>query len=253
MARLDDAAAVVTGASSGIGRAIARRFADEGAQVTVASRSPEPREGDTPTHELIREEGGDAQFVETNVRSTDDIRAALDATVDAYGSLDVAVNNAGQFIGMEPIGEVDEETFEDQIGVNVEGVYFSAKEAFERMREQDDGGSIINVSSLGGLRGLPNASLYSTAKGAVTNLTRELAVEAGPEGVRVNALAPGVVETAMTTEDEQIAGTMTDQIPLGRDGRPGEVADAAVFLASDDAAYVNGHNLVVDGGLGASV
>lgn len=250
--RLQGRNTLVTGASSGIGRAIARRFAEEGATVTVASRTPSPRSDGTPTHERIEREGNDAQFVETDVSDNGDIEAAIDAAITAYGSLDVLVNNAGVFAGMTPIDDVDETTYEEALSVNLDGVYFGCRAAADVMKDQDGAGAIVNLSSVAGLNGLPQASLYSTAKGGVTNLTRELAAELGPHDIRVNAIAPGIVETKMAAEDAEITGAMTEDIPLGRDGQPDEVADVATFLASEEASYVNGHTLVVDGGLSAS-
>jgi NAD(P)-dependent dehydrogenase (short-subunit alcohol dehydrogenase family) len=247
--RLDGKAAVVTGGSSGNGRAIARRFAEEGAKVTVADVRTDPRLGGEPTHESIRDAGGDAQFVQTDVTSIEDLRGAVDATVGAYGSLDVMVNNAGVERQL-PITEATADDFEWLMGINVRGVYFGCQVAVEVMQSQGSG-SIINMSSIGGIRGLENSSLYCTSKGAVTNLTRQVAVEAGPDGVRVNAVNPGIVETAMTKEDGDTAGGLVAQTPLGRAGQPEEVADVALFLASDESSYVTGHNLVVDGGVTA--
>jgi len=248
--RLNGKAAVVTGASSGNGRAIARRFAHEGASVTIADVQEEPRLGGTPTHELIDEEGGDAQFVETDVRSIEAVRGAIDATVEAYGSIDVMVNNAGVDRHL-PIEEVGEEDYAWLMDINLKGLYFGCQAATEAMRAQESGGTIVNMSSMAGLVGLEDSSLYCASKGAITNLTRELAIELGPDEIRVNALNPGVIETALTTEDEDTATKHVDRIPLGRNGQPEEVAGVAAFLASDDASYVTGHNLVVDGGFTA--
>ncbi|MDS0294934.1 SDR family NAD(P)-dependent oxidoreductase [Halogeometricum luteum] len=245
--RLQGKTALVTGGSSGNGRAIARRFAEEGARITVADVREDPRMGGEPTHELIASEGGDAQFVQCDVSSVNDLRAAVDVTVEAFGSLDVMVNNAG-VERQKPLEDVTEEDYEWLMDINLKGVFFGSQAAVEAMRDQDDGGSIINMSSIGGIRGLENSSLYCTSKGGVTNLTRELAVEHGENGVRVNALNPGFIETAMTMEDGDTAGGILGQTPLGRAGQPEEVADAALFLASDESSFVTGHNLVVDGG-----
>jgi NAD(P)-dependent dehydrogenase (short-subunit alcohol dehydrogenase family) len=245
---LSDQSTLVTGAASGIGRAIADRFAREGASVTVADIRREPREDGRPTDERIVERGDTAQFVETDVSAVKDVRAAVEQTVDEYGRLDVVVNNAGVFPGSQPIENVDEEAYNWLMDINLKGVYFGSTLAAERMREQETGGSIINVSSIAGLVGYDDASVYCASKGAIANLSRELAVELGPDGIRVNAINPGVIETAMTTQDAAVSGTMNEQIPLQRDGQPEEIAGAALFLASDDATYVTGHNLVVDGG-----
>lgn len=248
--RLSGKVALVTGASSGNGRAIARRFAREGARVTVADVREEPRLGGEPTHEHIEADGGVAQYIETDVTDVDAIRAAVEATVDAYGSLDVMVNNAGVERQL-PIEEATEEDFAWLMDINLKGVYFGCQVAIDVMLEQDEGGSIVNMSSIAGIRGLANSSLYCTSKGGVTNLTRELAVEHGENGIRVNALNPGFIETAMTMEDGDTAGGILDQTPLGRAGQPEEVADAALFLASDESSFVTGHNLVMDGGFTA--
>jgi len=248
--RLQGKTALVTGGSSGNGRAIARRFADEGANVTVADVREDPRMGGEPTHDLIEGEGGNAQFVTCDVSSIDDLRAAVDATVDAFGSLDVMVNNAG-VERQKPLGEVTEEDYEWLMDINLKGVFFGSQAAVEVMRGQEAGGSIINMSSIGGIRGLANSSLYCASKGGVTNLTRELAVEHGEHDIRVNALNPGFIETAMTMEDGDTAGGILEQTPLGRAGQPEEVADAALFLASDESSFVTGHNLVMDGGFTA--
>jgi len=248
--RLQGKTALVTGGSSGNGRAIARRFAEEGANITVADVREDPRMGGEPTHDLIESEGGNAQFVHCDVSSIEDLHAAVDATVEAFGSLDVMVNNAG-VERQKPLGEVTDEDYEWLMDINLKGVFFGSQAAVKVMREQEDGGSIINMSSIGGIRGLENSSLYCTSKGGVTNLTRELAVEQGKHDIRVNALNPGFIETAMTMEDGDTAGGILDQTPLGRAGQPDEVADAALFLASDESSFVTGHNLVMDGGFTA--
>lgn len=248
--RLAGDVAIVTGASSGNGRAIARRFAEEGASVTVADIRTEPRLGGKPTHELIAENGGDAQFVETDVSSIEDLRNAVDETVAAFGSLDVMVNNAG-VERQRPIVEVTAEDYDWLMQINLKGVYFGCQAAIEAMQAQGNGGAIINLSSIGGIRGLANSSLYCTSKGGVTNLTRELAIEQGGHGIRVNALNPGVIETAMTMKDGETADGLLESTPLSRAGTPDEVADAALFLGSDEASFITGHNLVVDGGFTA--
>jgi NAD(P)-dependent dehydrogenase (short-subunit alcohol dehydrogenase family) len=133
------------------------------------------------------------------------------------------------------------------MAVNAKGVFFGSQAAAKQMINQETGGAIINMSSVGGIRGVAGTSAHSTAKGGVTNLTRTLAAELGPTGIRVNAVSPGVIETAMTTVDSDLAGQLTEQNPLRRDGTPEEVASVVTFLASDDAAYVNGQNIAVDG------
>jgi NAD(P)-dependent dehydrogenase (short-subunit alcohol dehydrogenase family) len=248
--RLEGKTAIVTGGSSGNGRAIARRFAEEGAAVTVADVREDPRMGGEPTHELIAAAGGDALYVETDVSDVDDLRNAVSETVATFGGLDVMVNNAG-VERQRPCGEITEEDYDWLMDINLKGVYFGSQAAIEEMRTRGEGGAVINMSSIAGIRGLENSSLYCTSKGGVTNLTRQLAVEHGEHGIRVNALNPGFIETAMTMEDGETAGGILEQTPLGRAGQPEEVAEVAVFLASDEASFVTGHNLVVDGGFTA--
>ena len=247
--RLVDKTAIVTGGASGIGRAIALRFAKEGAAVVVADIREQPRESDNPTHERIRAEGGTSRFVQTDVSSVEDLEAVVAETQDIYERLDVMVNNAGIFPPQSDITAVDEETYENTLSANLKGVYFGARAAIGAMQDQKEAGAIINMSSVAGLTGYDRSSAYCASKGGVTNLTRELAVEQGPNGIRVNALNPGIIETAQTRQDEdKVIGEHTDEIPLRRDGRPKDIAGAAAFLASDESAYITGHNLVVDGG-----
>ena len=227
--QLSGRSAVVTGGASGNGRAICETFADEGAAVVVADLQEEPRQGGTPTHELIAERGGDATFVECDV------------------------NNAGIFRGEEFL-DVREDDLQQFLDVNVKGVFFGAQVAAERMVE-GEGGSIVNMSSIGAIRALGAYTSYDLTKGAVASLTYSLADRFGDEGIRVNCIMPGIVGTAMTEDDVPIVGTeQGDQyakssIPMGRFGEPEEVADAALFLASEQSSYVNGESLVVDGGV----
>jgi NAD(P)-dependent dehydrogenase (short-subunit alcohol dehydrogenase family) len=249
---LTDRTAVVTGGASGNGRAISLAFAEEGADVVVADLREEPREGGTPTHELVRETGSAATFVECDVTDLDTLEAAVDAA-DGFGGVDVMVNNAGVFRS-ETFLEVPPEEYRRLMDVNVRGVFFGTQYAARRMVEDDRGGSVINLSSVAGLRGSANYVTYCTSKGAVRLLTYATAAELGPEGVRVNAIHPGVIETAMTTEDVPIVGSggsesLRETIPSRRFGTPEDVADAALYLASDLADYVNGESLVVDGGM----
>lgn len=252
---LDGKTAVVTGGASGNGRAIARTYAAHGCDVVIADIQVEPREGGTPTHEVIENETTQrATFIDCDVTDNDALAAAVDAA-DAFGGIDVMVNNAGVY-RTETFTEVTEADYRALMDINVKGVFFGAQLAARRMLE-NGGGSIINMSSIAGIHGSRQSPTYSASKGAVRLLTYALAADLGDDGIRVNAIHPGVIETTMTTEDVPlIGGDHTDRfrsmIPQGRFGTPNDVADAALFLASDLAGYVNGESLVVDGGMTTS-
>lgn len=244
-------AAVVTGGMSGNGRAIATSFAEHGADVVVADVRTEPRRADRSTPELIETEtDASVTFVQCDVTEKADVSAAVDAA-EAYGGIDVMVNNAGIFRAEEFL-DVTADEFDRLMDVNVKGTFFGIQVAGDRM-QGDGGGSIINLSSVAGLEGSGVSVTYSTSKGAIRLMTYATAAVLGPTGIRVNAIHPGIIETAMTTEDVPIIGTeaadgVMDSIPSGRFGQPEDVADAALFLASDLSDYVNGASLEVDGG-----
>jgi NAD(P)-dependent dehydrogenase (short-subunit alcohol dehydrogenase family) len=246
---LADRTAVVTGGASGIGRAVALAFADHGADVVVADLRERPRRGGEPTHELARERGVDARYVDCDVSDPADLDHAL-AAADALGGLDVWVNNAGVF-AMTDGADGSGTTVADVFDVNVRGTYDCTARAGRRLADSG-GGSVINVGSTSGLRGGADGVIaaYCASKAAIHQFTRAFARSFGDGGVRVNAVAPGAVDTALArdrTESEREA--LAAEIPVGRMADPADVAGACVFLASDLAAYVTGEVLVVDGGL----
>ncbi|BBC28824.1 hypothetical protein SGFS_001150 [Streptomyces graminofaciens] len=257
MNRLQGKVAVITGSSSGIGRAIALRFAEEGANVVVSDVRATPREGgfeddgDVATADLIVKRGGQAVFVPCDVSSHDEVRALAHAAVERFGRLDQWVNNAA----VRRYGKVAHEYSDDDLNqildVNVKGTYFGSVEAVKVFLEQGDGGNIINIVSTSGLRGHPRQALYNTSKGATRLLTMSLATDYGPKGIRVNGICPTFVKTSFTRDefdDTEFQNSLAQGLPLGRWGEAADVANAAVFLASDESSMVTGHLLSVDGG-----
>lgn len=245
---LTDRVCVVTGGASGNGRAIAKRCADHGANVIVADIRRNPREGGDPTHEVIeRETTRSARYVECDVTERSELDAAV-AAADDFGGIDVMVNNAA-ITRPEDFLQTTPAEYERLMKVNAMSAFFGSQVAIERML--DTGGAIVNLSSTAGLVGSRSSASYSASKGAVRLLTYSLAAQYGSYGIRVNAVHPGTIETSMTVED---LGTVADgtadtsSTPLDRVGRPEEVADVVVFLASDLASYVTAESMVVDGG-----
>jgi NAD(P)-dependent dehydrogenase (short-subunit alcohol dehydrogenase family) len=242
---------LITGGLTGIGRAAALAFAKEGSIVIVAGRRNEA--GAEFVREL-RAFGPEAEFINADVRKEDDVRALIDKTVARFGRLDVAVNNAGTEGVPGPVTEQTPETYAATFDTNVLGVLLCMKHELRVMQSQGFG-SVVNVSSTMGSRGAANASLYVSSKHAVEGLTKSGALEAAAFGVRVNAVAPGPVETAMldrfTGSHDRKAGLIAG-IPLRRAGRPEELADAIVFLSSDKASFITGQIINVNGGKTAS-
>ena len=243
--------AIVTGGSSGIGRATSLHLAEAGAAVVVADLRSDPREGGEPTEELIAAAAGTARFVKCDVTDAGD-RADVVSTAHELGGVDILVNCAGIFRGGGLL-EIDEEDYRAMMDVNVAGTIFMSKAAVPAMIERGRG-AIVNLSSVGGIQGSGGFCLYQAAKGAIRLFTYSLADELGPQGVRVNALHPGMIETSMTKTDVPVIGTpigdaYEESLPLRRAGKPEDVARAAVFLAGDQAEYITGSSLNVDGGM----
>jgi NAD(P)-dependent dehydrogenase (short-subunit alcohol dehydrogenase family) len=238
---------LITGGLTGIGRAAALAFAKKGAKVVVAGRRDEA--GQALAKEL-RAFGSEAEFVRADVRKEDDVRALVDQTVARFGRLDVAVNNAGTEGKPGPVTEQTAETYAATFDTNVLGVILSMKHEVRVMQGQGSG-SVINISSTNGHKGVAGASLYAGSKHAVEGLTKSVALEIAKSGIRVNAVSPGPTDTGML---DRFAGTsakkaaLTTTVPMGRLGLSEDVAKAIIFLASDEAAFITGHILSVDGG-----
>jgi len=247
MAAFEGQAAIVTGSSGGIGRAIAIHLAGEGASVVVNSRDHDRTQ---PVVDEIDAAGGEAIGVEADVTDRDAVADLVEATVDRFGGVDVLVNNAGYNV-VAPAAEFDPEDWSDVLDVMLTGTFHCAQLAGRHMLESAAGGRIVNVSSIWGSRGLAGRAPYTAAKAGVENLTRTLAVEWGDSGVRVNAVAPGYVRTEMVEAAAEGAGfNMGDvraRTPLGRLGDPEEIARCVAFLAREDT-YVTGEMLHADGG-----
>jgi glucose 1-dehydrogenase len=247
--RLAGRVAVVTGSASGIGRAIAIRFSEEGATVIGADVRQEPREGGTATHELV---GTD--FVQADVSRSDDVDRLVGDAVARHGRLDVMVCNAG-IAGSYSKGllETTEEDWDAIMAVNLRGVFLCCKRAIAAMLAQepigDVRGRVVIISSQHGMVGPPRHVAYAASKGGVVNLTRQLAVDFGPRRVLVNAVAPGKILTGSPEQqNEEALAYSHARTPFWRLGRPADVAGAALFLACEDSGYVSGVNLLVDGG-----
>jgi len=242
---------LITGGLTGIGRAAALAFARDGSIVVVAGRR---NEAGAELVKELRGFGPEAEFINADVRKEDDVRALIDKTIARFGRLDVAVNNAGTEGVPGPVTEQTPETYATTFDTNVLGVLLCMKHELRVMQSQGFG-NIINISSTMGSRGAPNASLYVASKHAVEGLTKSGALEAAAFGVRVNAVAPGPVETAMldrfTGSSDRKAGLVAG-IPLRRAGKPEELADTILFLSSDKASFITGQIINVNGGKTAS-
>jgi NAD(P)-dependent dehydrogenase (short-subunit alcohol dehydrogenase family) len=262
MQNMDSKVALVTGGSSGIGRATAVLFARAGARVLIAARNAE--RGEEVAH-AIRSAGGSAIFVQTDVSKPADVERMVAEAVRHFGRLDYAVNNAAAYSGAFSLtADFTEAEYDGTMAVDLKGVWLGMKYEIQQMlAQQPPGGAIVNTSSVNGLGGVPMASLYAAAKAGVLGLTKSAAMEYGTKGIRINALVAGAFDTPMLRshmdraaggDPEKRAGreaAFKAMIPSGRIGKPGEAAEAIVWLCSEAASYVTGNSMIVDGGLTA--
>jgi len=240
--RHEDSVVIVTGSTRGIGAGVARRFAAEGAAVVVTGRSVEPGEA---VVEQIEADGGDATFVRADMRDPAEIRALVEHTVDAYGRVDTLVNNAG----VQTETSASEATIDDWefvVETDFRSFWLCAKAAVEHMPE---GGTVLNMSSNHAFLTMPGLFPYNAVKAGINGMTRAMALELGPEGITVNTINPGWIEIERTSEELGDDYEYTEEIhPVGRLGTPADVAGLAAFLASDDATFVTGESILIDGG-----
>lgn len=248
---------VITGASTGFGRGIATKMAEEGAHVVVgdireeANQSGFDEHPELTTAQLIAKRGGEALFRPCDVTRRADVAALIQAAVQTFGRLDVLVNNAGIYRGGKLLHEFEEADLDICFDVNVRGSFLAAQEAIKVFLKQGGGGNIVNIVSTAGLQGHPKQSVYNISKGAAANLTRCLAIEYGKEQIRVNGICPTYAKTALTrafADDKDFDAMFIESIPLKRWGEVPDIADLAVFLASDRSAYIHGALVRIDGG-----
>jgi glucose 1-dehydrogenase len=247
--RLNDKIALVTGSSQGIGRAIAVRFAQEGADVVINYNRT--AKGAEEALAEVKAAGRRGLIVQADLGKVEDIRRLINQGIEHFGRLDVLVNNAG-LETHAPFWDVTEEDYDRVLNVNLKGVFFATQEFVCHLRATERRGRVVNISSVHEELPFPNFTAYCASKGGVKMLTRNLAVELGPLGININNIAPGAIETPINTKllnNPAKLSALVAQIPLGRLGRTKEVASLAVFLASDDADYVTGSTYYVDGGL----
>lgn len=246
--RLKDRVAIITGAGSGIGRATAFLFAQEGAKVVVADYVAE---GGEETVRLIKEAGGEATFVKVDVSKAADTQRMVNTAIDRYGKLDILCNNADIEGPWAPTEDLSEEDWDRVLSVNLKGVFLGSRYAIPEMLKQD-GGVIINTASIAGLIAITNMPAYCASKGGVVLLTKAMALEYAAKNIRINCICPGAIRTPMfsrlTLDQVETEKAFCNGHPIGRCGTPEEIAHAALYLGSDESSFITGTALVVDGG-----
>jgi len=250
--KLKEKVAVITGGASGMGQATVLRFLDEGARVVVADFN-EPNGKETVALAAKAGHAEKIRFIRTDVAKESDVKAMIDCAVSSFGRLDIVFNNAGVGGAIGPVWDIEEDEWDYTFDVLVKGVFFGIKHAARVMKQQGQGGVIINTASTAGLSGGSGPLVYSAAKAAVINLTKAAAVQLAPDWIRVNAICPGGILTGLTSQGnpEEAAKSLATFQPWPEHGQGKHIAGAALFLASDDAGFVTGEALVVDGGLTA--
>ncbi len=239
--------ALVTGASKGIGKAIAELYAQAGAKVVVSSRKQDAVDAVAAE---IKSKGGDALAVTCNVGDASDIQKLIDATLASFGTIDILVNNAAANPSFGPVVETSESSFDKIMAVNVKGPFELAKKVYPILKAKKNG-SVINISSVGGLRPEPGLGIYSMSKAALISLTKVMAKEWGDDNIRVNVICPGLIKTKFSEalwSNEKIMHTMMKMLPIKRVGTPEEIAALALYLASDASSYSTGSVFTADGG-----
>ena len=238
--------AIVTGSSRGMGKATALKLASLGAEVVINGTKLE-------TAKIVSDEiksiGRESIAIQADVSNSKQVKTMFDSVIRKFGKIDILVNNAG-IVTMGPFVEMEEKQWDKLISIDLKGVFLCSREAAKHMIKEKYG-RIVNIASVAGIMGFAGLAHYCSAKAAVINFTKEISMELAPHGINVNAVAPGAIDTDMTKDiknNDQMVKAMITRIPIGRFGRPEEIAAAVVFLASDEASYVTGTTLVVDGG-----
>ena len=252
MSNMDQKVALITGASSGIGRATAHAFSDRGAQVVLAAR----REKELASLvDEIEAKGGKATAIKTDVSKAEEVERMVNHAIEVYGRLDYAVNNAGIEGKLSGITDLSEEDWDAVMNINLKGIFLCMKYEARAMIQAKNGGSIVNIGSVNSFLGFPTGSAYVSSKHGLIGLTSSVSAELAPQGIRVNLLCPGVVETPMHQRLRDVVGDelydegLLPTVHLRRAGRPEEIAKSVLFLCSDDASYITGTTLTPDGGL----